>query len=138
MKRSELKRKSKLSAGTKPLRAHRQNPVSAREREQRDAWASNLGPCMICPAEGAECAGPVQGHHAIDKRALKRRGLHRYLWDLRNRVPVCEWRHEQHTTRVKPIPRGLLPASVFEFAAELGLSWWVDRFYPVQSEGVAA
>jgi hypothetical protein len=75
------------------------------------------------------CRGPVQGHHAIEKQALKRRGLHRHLDDLRNRVPVCEHRHEQHTTRAKPIPRDVLPASVFEFAKELGLSWWIDRHY---------
>lgn len=135
MKRSPLKRKTRLAAGAKQLRTtRRRNPIGDRERAERDAWVANLGACTICPAEGGECAGPVQGHHAIDKQALKRRGLHRYLWDLRNRVPVCRHRHEQHTTRVKPIPRELLPASVFEFASELALTWWVDRRYGVARE----
>lgn len=114
-------------------------------------WRAGLGPCVVCPQEALAaggtcscavepvsacmvhgiCRGPVQGHHAIEKQALKRRGLHRFLDDTRNRVPVCEHRHEQHTTRFKPIPRWVLPASVFEFANELGLGWLIDRDYPV-------
>jgi hypothetical protein len=74
----------------------------------------------------------VQGHHAIGKQQLKRAGLRRFLWDRRNRVPVCEHRHEQHTTGYRPIERDLLPSSVFEFAAEIGLGWWLDRHYPVR------
>ena len=116
-------------------------------------WRRGLGPCIVCPYEarlaGAVCTcesaptthcmvhgicrGPIEGHHAVEKQALKRRGLHRYLDDIRNRVPVCHERHEQHTSRVKPIPRGVLPASVFEFAAELGLTWWVDKHYPLKA-----
>lgn len=126
MKRSVLRRKSRL-------RSRRPNPVSDRERIAREAWGKDLGGCVVCPAEGGECAGRVQGHHAIEKQALKRRGLHRYLWDLRNRVPVCEHRHEQHTSRYRPIPRELLPGSVFEFAAALGLTWWVEKNYPART-----
>lgn len=127
MRRSPLKRGAPLKAS----RRRQSNPMPAAAREARAAWAANLGPCAVCPAEGGVCSGPVQGHHAIAKQSLKRHGLHRALWDLRNRVPVCEHRHEQHTTAHKPIPRELLPASVFEFAEEVGLTWWLDRRYPV-------
>jgi hypothetical protein len=124
MRRSPLKRRT-------PLKATRRqpNPMTAAGREARAAWAANLGPCVVCPTEGGVCAGPVQGHHAIAKQSLKRHGLHRVLWDPRNRVPVCEHRHEQHTTRYRPIPRSLLPASVFEFADELGLGRYIDKVY---------
>lgn len=72
----------------------------------------------------------MQGHHAIAQQALKRRGLRAFLWDLRGKVDVCERRHSQHTTRVKPIPADLLPDAVWALAADLGLTWWVERMYP--------
>jgi hypothetical protein len=39
-----------------------------------------------------------------------------------------------HNARMKPdgplpVPRGRLPAGLEEFAAELGLVWWLDRTY---------
>ncbi len=100
------------------------------EKAEAARWVMDLGRCTICPAEGGVCDGPIDGHHCVSKQALKRRGLFAHLWDRRNRVPVCRFRHEQETSGYKPIPRGLLPASVFEFADELGLRWWVEKHYP--------
>jgi hypothetical protein len=139
VKRSPMKRKSSLQRthglrGSEFERRVMSNLRRARPKRRDPGaglqWRMGLGPCIVCPAEGGTCAGQVQGHHAISRQALRRRGLHRYMDDLRNRVAVCEHRHEQHTTRCRPIPRELLPVSVFEFAKELGLSWYLDRFYP--------
>jgi len=131
--RTPLKRRAPLRAGAARLRRRpRANPVSVAEQAAREAWKLDLGACVVCPAEGGACRGSVQGHHAIGKQTLKRLGLRRLLWDRRNRVPVCEHRHEQHTSGYRPIPRELLPASVFEFAEEVGLGWWLDRHYPAR------
>lgn len=140
MKRSSaLKRKTRLRAH-KPLRrvailrATRGRRGSA-EKVESAIWRRDLGPCVVCPAEGGVCSGPVQGHHVVAQQTLRKRGLVGSLMDVRNRLPVCERRHAQHTTGFRPIPRELLPASVFEFAGEHGLGWYIDRHYP---ERVAA
>lgn len=94
-------------------------------------WKSNLGPCVVCPYEGEECEGRVTGHHIIEKQTIRRRSLgKRAMWDLRNRLPVCEGRHHSHTSRAKPIPRAVLPESAFAFAEDHGLSWLLDKIYP--------
>lgn len=79
----------------------------------------------------------MQGHHAISKQRLKQvcvaRGLDQVpvLWDIRNRVILCEQPcHAEHTNRKRPLPRTRLPRSVFEFALELGLTHVLDREYP--------
>jgi hypothetical protein len=45
-------------------------------------------------------------------------------------VPGCRRHHGMldHSRQIR-IPRGLLPASVEEFAAEHGLTWWIERTY---------
>jgi hypothetical protein len=101
-----------------------------------DIWREGLGPCAVCTVEGGSCRGPVQGHHIVSRQTLRRLGHLDFLLDKRNRLPVCEHRHEQHTTAYKPIPREALPVSVFEFAHELGLTWYLDRFYP-STDGAA-
>lgn len=103
------------------------------ERLARELWAMGMSECRVCPAEGSECEGPIQGHHVIAKQTLKRHGLHLHLWDVRNRLPVCEHRHAQHTNASKPIPREFVSAAAWEFAAEVGLEWWLDRFYPSEA-----
>jgi hypothetical protein len=126
VRRSALKRRV-------GLRARRLKPAGV---IAADVWREGLGRCAVCEFEfefeGRPCRGGVQGHHIIAKQTLRRLGLAEFVMDKRNRLPVCEYRHEQHTTGFKPIPRALLPASVFEFAAELGLGWYLDRHYPLE------
>ncbi len=105
--------------------------------EEREAWLHDLGWCIVCHAEGLSCSGPIQGHHAVAAQTLKRHGLHRFLWDRRNRVPVCEGRHARHTIGFRPIPRSALPAAVFEFGDEVGLTWWLDKHYPIDRRATA-
>lgn len=120
----------------KPGSTLKRNPPRRRDGVVSIIWRRDLGPCVVCPAEGATCRGPVTGHHIIPKSKLRDLGFAAYLMDLRNRLAVCEYRHEQHTTAYKLIPRELLPASVFEFADELGLGWYLDRHY--KQGGIAA
>lgn len=131
MKRSALRRKTRIRSH-KPLKASR---LQLRRRPRpklvdSTIWRRDLGACIVCPAEGGICSGPVQGHHAVAKAKLRQLGLTAAAMDLRNRVPVCERRHAQHTTGYRPIPRELLPASVFVFAADLDLGWYLDKHYP--------
>lgn len=128
-----LKRHSPLRA--EPGKSLKRKPPKHRRAGSGLQWRIDLGPCVVCPAEGVECRGPVQGHHVIAKATLRKAGFAASLDDLRNRLPVCEYRHEQHTTSYKTIPRSVLPAAVFEFAEEVGLTWWITRHY---GEGVAA
>jgi hypothetical protein len=79
----------------------------------------------------------VDGHHAIPGRLLRALGLHDYLSDTRNRVPLTRRRHERHESRVEPLTREELPDSVWEFADELGLRWYLEKHYPSR-EAVAA
>jgi hypothetical protein len=66
----------------------------------------------------------------VSKQRLRRRGLKAHLWDPRNAVPVCEEPcHRRHTTAVQRLPRAALPASVEEFAAELGVADALEREY---------
>lgn len=124
MKRSPLKRRTPLNRGGF-LRRRKPKTIAG----FGEIWREGLGGCVVCLAEGGACSGPVQAHHIIGRQTLRRRGLLFETLDVRNRLGVCEFRHEQHTTGYKPIPRDVLPASVFEFAEELGLEWYLDKHY---------
>lgn len=119
----------KRTSSLKPGRSLKRNPPKRLHGVVSFIWRRDLGPCVVCPFEGGECAGSVQGHHVVSREALRKRGLLAYEMDLRNRLSVCERRHSQHTNKFKAIPREVLPASVFEFAAELGFSYYLDRHY---------
>lgn len=128
MKRSPMPRSSKPMRRTR-IKPGRKAPRTEAEREASALWKAHVGPCQVCPAEGGECQGDVQGHHAVSKQALKRRGLHAFLWDTRNKIDVCTHRHEQVTNAYRPISAELLPDDVWAFAADVGLTWWVERMY---------
>jgi hypothetical protein len=73
----------------------------------------------------------------VDQRAE----LARILWDERSWVPCCggpmgNGGHHgmlDQSRRLR-VPRDRLPVAVEEFAAELNLSWWLDREYGPRSE----
>ena len=92
--------------------------------------------CILCGKPSR-----VQGHHVIAAQVLKRlardRGLDAaallaLLWDVRNGIPVCEREHADHSTAKKRIPRSALPLVALQFAAELDLTWMIERDYPAQ------
>lgn len=125
MKRSSLKRKSKLKRGGF-LQRRRPKPVGV---IVADIWRDGIHDCtcVVCGTRRN-----LDGHHAIPRRVLVRLGFADYIMDKRNRVPVCRYDHESHESRHRPILRSELPASVFDFAEELSLGWYLDRHYPAQ------
>ena len=123
MRRSALKRRT-------PLRTRRLKPAGA---IQADIWRDGLGPCVVTGARVN-----VDAHHIIPKGTLIRLGFSEHIMDKRNRLAVHRDVHESHHNRSHPLPRAVLPESVFEFADEFGLGWYLDRHYPVVHERAAA
>lgn len=125
MKRSRIKRRTPLKRGGM-LRRRRPKPVGVIVADiWREGWEE--GRCVVCGTRRN-----LDAHHAVPRRALIRLGFADYVMDKRNRVWACRHDHESHENRHRPIRRCELPASVFEFAAELGLEWYIDRHYPVE------
>jgi hypothetical protein len=92
-------------------------------------WRSYHGRCPLCLTSDVI----VDRHHAIDKQQLRKRGLD--VWDLRLQIdagrPCC---HGPHTSRVRTIPREFVPYQAEEFAAEHGLTWWLDKVYGTRTD----
>jgi hypothetical protein len=105
------------------------------------------GGCVMCRATAGcieparELAHPsdlrrIEAHHIITQQQLKREGFEAWLWDARNGMALCGWHHPRHHNYRQRVPRELLPAGVFAFAAELvsdrhphGLGWILDTEY---------
>lgn len=84
--------------------------------------------CMVHD-DPAECELPLQVAHVIPKQALRRRRLDEYVYDARNGILVCYRAHRRSDAGLERFPVDRLPDSVWEFAAELGLEWYVERLY---------
>lgn len=93
-----------------------------------------------CFFAGWPDAGPCDGRlvcaHLIPRQLLKREGFSAYIHDSRSFVPCCggitgcSGHHGMldHSRKLR-IPRDKLPPAVEDFAAELGLTWYLDREY---------
>lgn len=121
MKRAPLKR------GWKKTVRPRYSPIAS------EAWRASvvLGGCVLA---SDECQGPVQGHHVLPQRVLKREGYEARLWDPRNGIGLCELHHTRHERRLAVVPLLLLPDAAIAFAEEVGLGWWLERFYAPQEQ----
>jgi len=118
-----------------------EGPLTPEEWIVAVAKASDLR-CKITNTRARDAFDPrFHGHHPLPKRELRARGLHAHVWDPRNGVWVLARLHEQHEAPgVRPehrIARQVLPASVWEFCAELdaidGTHWateLVRRLHP--------
>jgi hypothetical protein len=79
----------------------------------------------------------IDRHHVIPRRALKRefpnghggRSLRQLVDDERNLLDLRRWHHFQWENSRVRIPRLWLPADAVEFADELGMGWYLDRWY---------
>lgn len=121
------------------------------------------------PSSHLHCDGPLDAHHVLPKRLLKRvfphgvyfaegdgwrrtmpdqvgdysieTGAARSLGDLlndgRNGIPVCRRHHDLIENCAINLSRGELPHEVEEFAAELGLRWYLERTYREEEADVA-
>lgn len=73
--------------------------------------------------------GILDAHHVIPQRVIKRNVdpelVTQALADSRNGVMLARYHHDQveaHMTRI------LIPDQVVAFAADYGLSWWIDKY----------
>jgi hypothetical protein len=81
--------------------------------------------------------------HKVSAVEQQQRAIRDWLDDPRSWVPCCggpmglSGHHGMlDVSRKLRISRDVLPAAVEEFAAELGLMWWLDRTYPkINREG---
>lgn len=129
MKRTPLSRKSRLSVrnGIKPVaraKGARWDGLAWQRSvaEMHGVWSLVSG----LPAETA--------HHACTKQTLRHElgygdAYERAIRDPRNGVPLTNREHDRHHSRSEPLGLSVLPESVFVFADELGLGWWLLRTY---------
>ena len=134
------------------MRPSRRRRRSALEIELSELWVEDVRsmPCAVCAWDpmqmdlaeslAADQIRVVRGHHILRKSIIiaERRSLglltdealQRVLWDLRNRLPVCDPPgNPAHHSRGKKIPRPPVPAEAFEFADELGLRHRMESDY---------
>ena len=73
---------------------------------------------------------PPDRAHLIKAQVIRREVGLDHIWDERVIVPGCRRHHGMldHSRQIR-IPRDKLPGPVEEFAAEHGLTWWLDREY---------
>lgn len=95
---------------------------------QADIWRAGLGQCALCGH-----AVHVDAHHVIPEQTLRRNGLDAYVMDTRNRLSLCRTHHRRHHDATRRLRRSELPDSVFEFARETGMGWWLEKHYGAAS-----
>lgn len=138
-RRKPLARKTPMKRGKrlKPIsekRAEALAELRSRQSPVARAWWQAVAHRKVCAVCGS--THKVQGHHVISQQVLRRlarkHGLDvlALLWDKRNGVAVCEDCHVAHTTAKKRIPRRCIPLPAQEFAAELGVSYLIEKEYP--------
>lgn len=76
-----------------------------------------------------ECEGDLHAHHVVTQQHLRKRGLSRHAWDRRIGLTVCERGHRRHHSALERIPVDVLPAEVVGFVTDLGLGWYLERYY---------
>lgn len=128
--RQGLKRK-------RPERAP-EGPLSPREW-RLEAFRLSGGRCVVTGDVARHAFDRrFQAHHPLEKALLPPE----HRWDPRNSLWLRSRVHERHTTGAKRVPRGCLPARVWEFAAEMdrlrpGTEWAtfaVERAHPESTD----
>lgn len=126
-------RQSRLRSRPRP----RAGPDEARLKRAHWEAAMRMGGCVMCPPsrpvppEVRPDLRILEAHHILEKEKLKRLGLPpEAVHDPRNALCLCVHHHDQHEHHRERVPRGLLPAGTFEWAAGHGVEWLLDRTYP--------
>lgn len=109
------------------------------------ACREGCGVRVTCAFLDKHCAGRPQDHHCIPKREIRSRydtmhyrnetppfTLTDALRDRRNLVKLCALTHHQliENKRIY-LTRAMLPKGIEDFANELGLEWYLDRYFDV-------
>lgn len=77
----------------------------------------------------ADCEGEIAAHHVVTQQHLRKQGHAALLWDPRDGTAVCEAAHRHHHSGRARIEIARLPLRCVKFAQELGLDWYIDRYY---------
>jgi hypothetical protein len=80
-----------------------------------------------------DCEGPVQAAHLIPKQALRKRHLYGYVWDPRNGIGACYKAHRRSDAALERFPARCISSEAREFAAEVELTWMLERLYGGQA-----
>ena len=109
--------------------------------------------CWLAQFSDTPCDGQLIRAHLLPKQKIRQEINARRLtkaekqelyWDPRCWVPACGGPtgiggHHGLLDGLKlTVPRAALPEGLEEFAAELGLSWWLDRTYGPTEDGSMA
>ncbi len=103
----------------------------------REVTRDGAAPCWYAGWSDRECWGPLDADHLLDQRLLAQhhpsglRGLSLtdLLLDARGCVPACRRHHQDRHARVFVVPYLRLPDGLHEFAAELGLVWYLRKHH---------
>lgn len=144
MKRTPLTRSKGLARTSglsrKPFKRKPPKPKGTDLDRASAWWVSVVGPlsarkpCVVCGA-----TSNIEGHHIVSKQVIKRVARERrvgdavreqWLWDDRNGMALCRLCHARHENANRRVPRDLVPVQARVFAAELGVSHLLDRYYP--------
>lgn len=114
--------------------------MSAAERSRGSRPAQEFRTAAVMQERCAGCGRLVldqgEAHHAIPKASLRDLFPNRpeLIWDPRNAVLLCrEVCHPRHHLRFEPLGREKLPAPVVDFARELGITWLLEKLYPLEA-----
>ena len=136
-----------------PIRRKRPKALPAElarlSKELREAWKGATG--TVCEACGAEASATVriEGHHVIRQQLIKGvsawakwPGEHRLrmLWDLRNKLDLCERCHVRHHRRLPALKWSLIvekAAAAIEFAKQVDLLWRAKLDYDLEDDADA-
>lgn len=130
-----------MSLTRKPLRRFSHIPGIPQIERELEAnlalgfWQETVRhPCRVC---GSHLN--LEAHHVIAKSVLKRELASKgrpcprgFIWDPRNGLSLCSTCHQRFTNRALTIHREQLAPAHFEFAADHGLTWRLERDYPEQ------
>lgn len=87
----------------------------------------------VAHANPSDCTLPIQFHHCIDQKTLRKLGLIHALWSTRIGICVCYGAHRRHTSAVERIPRECLPDEVISFIEDdLKLGYLLERYHPAR------
>jgi hypothetical protein len=123
--RQELKRTGELVR--KQTRRPKEGPLSPAEW-RRAVFDASGGRCIITGARARDAEDRrFHAHHLVPKRELRARRLYGRVWDPRNGVWLRREVHMRHEDAIERVPAAALPASVWQFCAELdaleGTEW---------------
>jgi hypothetical protein len=93
--------------------------------------------CFFADRDAGPCDGRLIRAHLVKQQVLKREGHGRYCKDPRSWVWCCggptgcggHHGHMDRSLKVR-IPRADLPTGFLAMMEEIGMSWYVERYYP--------